>query len=487
MRYGRQEPTFERVDEYERTDGPKAVALFEGYGVNFIPAQKHELDLFLAKSALGECAAISIGLSKPRQNGKSFGARFYALWAAFVEGKSVLYSAHNGATTRKMFKFLADFIERHADFKRKLKRGDQGIYRAKGAEGIYLEDGTVVEFSTRTNSGARGGTYDVVIVDEAQELTDDQLDAIKPTIIASDAGDPQMIYLGTPPGPKCPGTVFRALHDRAHDDEGAVWWLEWGAEEVGDPMDVERWYECNPMMGYRIKERVMKDAASTTAADSFAREYLGWWSGEEVAEEVEHVLTVEEWDACRTDEPLEDGRMGVGVKFSPDGSRATLAVALVPNTEECSSADNPSYVEVIDTRRAGEGIEWISRWIFARERRIAQVVVDGRAGSGALVQRLNEQRAELCPGQISTPTVQDITTANAMLVAAVRERRVTHFGQEPLDAAMTKSAKRSIGKDGFGFADTEEGDATAAEAVSLALWGATTTKFDPGHDLLIAW
>lgn len=486
MRYGRQEPTFERVDEYERTDGPKAAALFEGYGVKFIPAQKHELDLFLAKNALDECAAISIGVSKPRQNGKSFGARFYALWASFVEGKSVLYSAHNGATTRKMFKFMADFIERHPDFQRKLKRGDQGVYRAKGAEGIYLADGTVIEFSTRTNSGARGGTYDVVIVDEAQELTDEQLDAIKPTIIASDAGDPQMIYLGTPPGPKCPGTVFRGLHDRAHADEGAIWWVEWAAEEVGDPMDLDRWYECNPMMGYRIKERVMNDAASTTAADSFAREYLGWWSGEEV-EQVEHVFTAEEWGACKTDRPLEDGIMGVGVKFSPDGSRATLAVALRPEDVDYCTEVSPAYVEVLETRQAGDGIEWIARWILARENRIAQIVIDGRSGSGALVQRLHEQAIDLYKGQIWTPNMQDMTTAISMFVNAVRERAVTHFDQGPLNAAMTRCAKRPIGKDGFGFADTPEGDATAAEAVALAYWGAVTTRYNPSHQMLIAW
>lgn len=32
-RYGRQTPTFERVGSYDHSDGPDAVALFEGYGV----------------------------------------------------------------------------------------------------------------------------------------------------------------------------------------------------------------------------------------------------------------------------------------------------------------------------------------------------------------------------------------------------------------------------------------------------------------------
>lgn len=185
MRRGRQEPTFERVGIYDHSDGPDAVSLFEGYGVRFIPAQSYEMELYLAKNELGESEAITIGLSRPRQNGKSFAARYYALWCAFVEGKSVLYSAHNGSTTRKMFKFMCDFIEGHGDFHRKLKPSGQGVYKAQGSEGIFLADGTVIEFSTRTNSGARGGTYDVIVVDEAQELTDEQRDAMMPTTIAA--------------------------------------------------------------------------------------------------------------------------------------------------------------------------------------------------------------------------------------------------------------------------------------------------------------
>lgn len=83
--------------------------------------------------------------------------------------------------------------------------------------------------------------------------------------------------------------------------------------------------------------------------------------------------------------------------------------------------------------------------------------------------------------------MQDMTTAISMFVNAVRERAVTHFDQGPLNAAMTRCAKRPIGKDGFGFADTPEGDATAAEAVALAYWGAVTTRYNPSHQMLIAW
>ncbi len=474
MRRGRQEPTFERVGGYDHTDGPDAVALFEGYGVRFIPAQAYEMDLYLAKNEIGESEAITIGLSRPRQNGKSFAARYYALWCAFVEGKSVLYSAHNGSTTRKMFKFMCDFIEGHADFYRKLKPGGQGIYKAQGSEGVYLADGTIIEFSTRTNSGARGGTYDVIVVDEAQELTDEQRDAMMPTTIASDSGDPQMIYIGTPPNPKCPGTVFRDLHRRAHSDElGDAWWLEWAATEIGDPLDADRWYECNPMMGYRIKERSMRNAADTTAPDSFAREYLGWW--DESAASARRVLTEDQWGACETKDPPEGGTMAVGVKFGPDGSRVALAVCLRPDGRK-------PYVEVVAARSTSRGTRWISRWILDRKSRIAGVVVDGKRGEPVVAQIRDGKFPKRA---VKSPGSADMARANAMLVEAVQSGNIEHYGQPDLDAAATTCVRRSIGQDGFGFDDTDTGDSTLIEACALAYREAMTTKRRPGRKLRV--
>lgn len=471
-RYGRQTPTFERVGICDHSDGPDAVALFEGYGVRFIPAQEYEMELYLAKNELGECEAITIGLSRPRQNGKSFAARYYALWCAFVEGRSVLYSAHNGSTTRKMFKFMCDFIEAHEDFRRKLKPGGQGIYKAQGSEGIYLADGTIIEFSTRTNSGARGGTYDVIIVDEAQELTDEQRDAMMPTTIASDSGDPQMIYIGTPPNTKCPGTVFRDLHDRAHADElGDAWWLEWAATEVGDPRDTDRWYECNPMMGYRIKERSMRNAADTTAPDSFAREYLGWWDASTAA--VEHVISEKAWALCETDEPPEPSVTCAGVKFGPD--RATLAYCLRP-------AEGASYVEWVDTRPLSEGVGWVAAWLDARRDKVATVAIDG-GSTAALTTRLADagfpKRAVVVAGP------RDMARAASMLSNAVAERDLAHYGQDELTASATLTARRRIGQDGFGFEDAGGADATLIEACALALWQARTTKRNPARKLRI--
>ena len=137
VRFGSQEPTFEVVGHYHHTFGPNAVALFSGWGVRYYPCQEHELDLFLARDGRNRFACRTICITKPRQNGKSFGVRFYAIWCAAVEGRHVLFTAHRGKTVRKMFKFLRMFVLSCPDLKEKLLPGPDGIYKAAGSEGIY--------------------------------------------------------------------------------------------------------------------------------------------------------------------------------------------------------------------------------------------------------------------------------------------------------------------------------------------------------------
>ena len=135
-RLGGQRPTFDTIGEWSTTRGPEAVEMFEAYGRRYYGSQKLEMDVFFARDENDQFAAMSIGITKPRQNGKSFGVRFYAIWCAAVEGRHVLFTAHRGKTVRKMFKFMRMFVLNHPDLKEKLMPGPDGIYKAAGSEGI---------------------------------------------------------------------------------------------------------------------------------------------------------------------------------------------------------------------------------------------------------------------------------------------------------------------------------------------------------------
>ena len=477
-RLGSQEPTFEVVGDYASSMGDEVADVFEGWGDRFYPCQRRELELMLARDGSGDFAAMTISISKPRQNGKSFSARAYAKWMSAGEGRSVLYSAHNGSTTRKMFKAIVNDCVNNPE----LSRWVREIYRAAGAEGIYFRspdggEGGLIEFSTRTNSGARGGTYDVIVVDEAQELTYDQLDALKPTTIAAER-DPQMIYIGTPPGPKCHGEVFRDQHHAAHDGEsGGAWWLEWAADGVPDMADVaatlEVAYRTNPALGRRIRERTMRDAIDSyrMRPDSFAREYLGWWSP--ITSGPTHVITPALWERTGIDAigVAYGARTAFGVKFSPDGLTYALAGCKLSRRGDAAV----ELVEVGDTTR---GTASLAAELLKRAPVASCVVVDGQSNAGALCENL----ASAPTGYVVRPKAQDVSQAASMLLDGLRDGTLSHtaVGQEMLDESALGSVRRLIGKSGaWGFGSTDDVDSTAIEAATLALWGARTCRRDP--------
>lgn len=479
LRTGRQRPTFEVVGDYDFSFGSDAVEAFENEaGATFDDSQKYEMELFLARKRHGNqvvFAALTIGLAKPRQNGKSYSARWYAANMALA-GMRVLYSAHHSATTAKMFKELCGYFE-DADKYPDMAGEVVHISRARGYESIQLVGGGCIDFQTRTNAGARGGTYDIIIVDEAQELTYDQLEALLPTMSAS-GHEPQIIYIGTPPGPSCLGTVFLDLHDKAHSaDPGSAWWLEWAVQADSidriDVTDKDLWYETNPAMGTRIMERTVQNECDTMRPDGFARERLGWWSP--TAAVVQHPIAAGDWRACRTDEPPDGEPIAYAVKFSPDGMVGSVAV--------CVDSE-PLFVEVAANRSMRHGVSWFARWLADRQDRVEAIAIDGKSNAQTLVDKLVEEGVD--PDLIVRPSAAEVIAANTAFVDATREHAVCHAGQPALADSATLSGYRKIGNDGgFGFQSNDKADATLAEACALAYWCALSIRRDPRQELRI--
>ena len=466
----------------------------EDGGATFYPSQLYELKLMLARNADGSPAATSIGISKPRQNGKSYAARYYATYMAVFEHRDVLYSAHHSSTTKKMFNELCDLFEspeRFPDFADDIKQ----VSHARGYEGFYFKDwkdadgrvqkGGCIEFATRTNSGSRGGTYSVIVIDEAQELTSAQQEAMLPTVSASSNVEdldkmPQQIYIGTPPSPECNGTVFREMHRTAHKEgDASVWWLEWSIET--DDLEktisskekaMELAYQTNPAMGIRMAERTIANEFDTMRLDGFARERLGWWTPI-VEHKVEYAIPKDIWDACRSEEPKPEGKTAYGVKFSQDGATVSLCGAVIPK-------DGPTRISLIETRPTGHGIRWLGDWLNERYKKACCVVIDGRNGVDVLVERISDTWK--MKGSVIRPTTKEMIAAVGMLTNALNEQAVTwYFGQEALRESAITTTKRSIGG-GWGFGGE---NSTPIEACALALWGAETSKRNPSKEMRI--
>ena len=495
MRRGNQKPTFERVGQYAYSLSDDVAEMFaEDGGATFYPSQLYELELMLSRNEDGSPAASTIGISKPRQNGKSYSARYYAVYMAVFEHRDVLYSAHHSSTTKKMFMALCDLFEspeRFPDFANDVK----SVSHARGYEGFYFKDwkdedgnihkGGCIEFATRTNSGARGGTFSVIVIDEAQELTADQQEGMLPTVSASsDAQDaelmPQQIYIGTPPGPSCNGTIFRRMHDSAHESmDPAIWWLEWSVEtdDVSATISskekaLEFAYQTNPAMGYRIAEKTVENEFDTMRLDGFARERLGWWTPV-TKHEMDYAIDRDAWEACKSTEPKPEGKTAYGVKFSGDGSMVALCGAVIPD-------NGPARISLIDLRPTGHGIGWLASWLNERYGKACCVVIDGRNGVDVLVERIADTWK--MKGSVIRPTTRDMIAATSTLTNALNERSVTWFHQQEAlnDSALT-SAKRPLGGGWCIGGD----NSTPIEAASLALWGAQNSKRNPNKKMRI--
>lgn len=489
MKRGRQEPTFKVVGDYAESLSDDVVEVFESEGgATFYPSQKYEMELMLARDKLGRPAAVTIGISKPRQNGKSYAARFYAIYMGLFEHKQVLYSAHHSTTTNKMFKAISNLFEspeRYPEFANDVK----SISHARGYEGIYFKDwededgdiheGGCIEFSTRTNSGARGGTYSVIVIDEAQEMSDQEQEALLPVMsAASDLSDasalPQQIYIGTPPSPTCKGTVFKRMHDTAHSLEpGAAWWLEWSIEAngIGDiqidaDKAVELAYMTNPAMGYRIAESTIINEYENMSIDGFMRERLGWWMAAVTTKTIT-AIPEELWDACASDELKPEGKTAYGVKFSADGTEVCLCGAV-------TDALGVTRVSLIDRKPTGLGTQWLANWLNERYKVASCVVIDGKNGVDVLIDKISETWRY--KGSVIKPNAQIVIAAASLVMDGLNEKTITWYRQQTqLRDSAVNATKRPI-SGGWGFGGD---DSTPIEACALALWGVKTTKRDP--------
>lgn len=438
-------------------------------GLEMFPWQKTVLGSWLGIDAAGLWTASIGALCVARQNGKTLGTTQLRMDGGMLfYGEEVVYTAHLQKTATETFEGMAEFFDSP-----KLRRHVKDVRTALGREQIILKNGGRVKFLARTRNGGRGQHGDLLVFDEAQELTDEQQGSFLPAISAS--RNPQTLYVFTPPDENADGSVVRRIRQSVTDGSARrLAYAGWEASEMGDVNDVDRWYRYNPSMGITIQEQTVRGEAEQMAPDSFARERLCWWGDANAS--AERVIDAAAWDACRTDDPPADGLLCCAVKFAPDGSSVALAVCLRPK-------GGAPYVECVDSRCMKGGVGWHAAWIEKRRAKMASVAIDGRTGAAALLTRLADDGFP--QAALVAPKTADFVAAMAMFVNAVNEGNVAHYGQPGLDAAATLTVRRRIGADGFGFESTDDGDATLVEACALAYWQAMTTKRRPDRKAVV--
>ena len=477
-RHGNQEPTHRRAAEYELTEGKFAVQMANKYGMRPHPWQQLILDDWLAVKD-GRLVHSLCLLPVPRQNGKTGVCDPRETWGLVWRGEQILHTAQEFQTAQKAFnrlrkKFgmckndpLADFPELNALVDRYTTSANQMV--------LDLKNGGHIEFRTRGNSSdmGRGGTFDLVVIDEAQSYTEEQDAALSPLNSAAPSGSPQTILMGTVPDPAkmFKGEKFASLREVMLTEpfEGGCI-HEWSTTEIGDVFDKNRWYAANPSLGYQLLESGLEKDVRSMSPDTFAREHLGWWSP--TAGREAYPISKRRWDAAATDNPPQDGKTAYGVKFSIDGSEVCVCAALLHG--------GTVHVEEVERRNMGAGTAWLAEWIAARKSTGCVCVIDGKAGAQALVDRLGKMPVRY----IHVANLNDMYSAASTLVSCVNEQTLTWYApQDDLRDSATTSIRRPIGRDGgWGFGGANP---IPIEAAALAVWGVKTSKRDPRRKGLV--
>jgi len=440
-------------------------------GVKFDSWQQGLGLAILAKRANGLYAAGIGGvvISIPRQVGKTFtvGAIIFAL-CSIIPNLTVIWTAHRVRTHNETFRSMASMADR-----KQIKPHVKGVRRANGEQEIEFNNGSRILFGARESGFGRGfAEVDVLVLDEAQILTEKAMEDMVPATNAAPNG--LVLMMGTPPRPSDPGEVF--LNRRAaalSGDDPDVLYVEFSADRGANPDDRKQWAKANPSFPRRTTESaILRMRKLLGSVESFLREGLGIW---DEAALTKKAINGKVWDALAikpADVPT-DGRRVYAVRFSVDGSSVALAAAIRPEV-------GPIHVEGIRLASMGDGTAWLVDWLVERHEKAAQIVVDGKAGVGYLVNALHEARVP--KSVIITAGTDTITTGTSMVEAAIGSKDLTHRGQEELDEQVKAAEKRKIGANGgFGWAAPEGGNVALLDAVTLAYWGAKTTKRRPGR------
>lgn len=465
---GVQEPRVANAPRFHWTHADDAAFLATAYGLEPDPWQFTILESWLGERRGGQWAAGRCGLAVPRQNGKNGIVEIAELYKIIVLGRAVLHTAHEVKTARKAFIRLCGFFENERQWP-ELAALVKDIRRTNGQEAVVLTNGGQVEYVARSRGSARGYTVDDLVLDEAQELTDEQLEALRSTVSAAPSGNPQVVMIGTPPGPNSPGEVFtRTRAAGLSGDDRRLSWHEWSPAGKYDIRDPEVWAACNPALGIRLNLSVIEDELAELSPDGFARERLGVWASD-LGTVAPPVIHADLWGNVATDDPPDgDGVLAYGVKFSPDGQTVAVSVALRPD-------EGPVHVEGIHHRSMIDGTAWLVEWLIDRKAVASLVVVDGKSGAGDLVRSL--QGAGVPSRRILTPTTDQVITAHSMLLSSVVGQSLSHLDDPAVAASIASAGRRKIGTSGgWGFQSVDGGDVTLAESVVLAHFGAVTGK-----------
>ena len=233
----------------------------------------------------GRHAAYESTLICPRQNGKNEVLVAMELAAVTFGCREVVHSAHEAITAQKHFARFQELADRLPEVAKLLPdTATRGFFTSNGKEHISFRNGAVIDFRTRTRKAGRGFSADLVVLDEAFDLSPKAVGALMYTLRAR--RNPQIWK--TSSAAHSGSVVLHADRKRADDDDpidSRFLFHEWGNEPGVEPDDPEAWARSNPSLGleapgFRLEVQTFRNEHAAARHDpdllaEFVREVCG--------------------------------------------------------------------------------------------------------------------------------------------------------------------------------------------------------------------
>jgi len=471
-RRGSQTPRIANFPAYASSAADEVIELARAAGLVLDPWQCFVLRHGLGELSTGQWAAFMVALWVARQNGK--GGIIEALelaWLFLFGERLILHSAHEYKTAQEAFLRIKGLIQNTPDFDKRVNR----YWQANGEQGIELVGGQRLRFVARSKTSGRGFSGDKNVLDEAQELTVEQMAALLPTMSARP--NPQVWLFGTPPEDPT-AWVYTVRENGENNTDPRLAYFDWGIGDI-DPSDVEAlkilddvdaWYAANPALGIRITEDFVAGERRMLQA-KFAAERLGAWLPKLTSGS--SIIDAELWRRLADRNAERPLRVAFAIDVSPDRMFGSIAMAGF-------RPDGKVQLAIVEHR---PGTEWIpararelrDRWdpiVFAVDARGPVASLRGDLAAVGIVEANKKHPAHR--GQLTVLDSTDAATAWGMFVDSARQERLHHSDDAPLNLALSSAKTRTLG-DGSAWARRSGGaDISPLVAGTEAHWALIT-------------
>lgn len=387
-----------------------------------------------------------------RQNGKSHLIRVITLWLMYmVQRRRVLGVAQDVSLAREQWNLAQEMIHDCPDLDAEWGKARN----VNGDEQFSITNGSRWKIAAANRKAGRGGSNDLVIIDELREQRSwDAWAALSKTTLArpnsmivamSNQGDDEAVVLHQ----------LRAAALAGTDPSLGI--FEYSAPDGCELDDWQGIAQANPSLGYRVSHAGIRSALTTDPPGVFRTEVLC-----QKVDQIDGAIDLNAWKECADPSGSMAGMRGkVALCFdvAPDGEHATLVHA-------GRLSDGRIRVEIVRSWKSTDEARNELPELLRKARPVALVWYPG-GPAAALAPLLRPMKNSV---ELSGLKVGEACQGLADLVTA---RRVVHPADPLLDSHVAGAQKLPSG-DGWRFTRRGLGHCDAAYAVAGAVYAIET-------------